>query len=55
MKEDNVLYPMAEKRISEEEMDELMEEFERVEQEETGEGVHERYHQLLHELAEKYL
>jgi hemerythrin-like domain-containing protein len=55
MKEDNVLYPMAERRISSEEMDEIMEEFERVEQEETGVGVHERYHKMLHELAEKYL
>lgn len=55
VKEDDILYPMAERYISGEEMSRLETEFDRVEREETGEGLHEKYHQLLHELVEKYL
>ncbi|MHB0885887.1 MAG: hemerythrin domain-containing protein [Bacillota bacterium] len=51
MKEDNVLYPMAEQVMSPDEMDDLVKRFETVEREEMGEGTHERYHQLAHTLA----
>lgn len=51
MKEDNVLYPMAERVLSEAELDDLAERFEAVEREEMGEGTHERYHGLAHSLA----
>ncbi len=54
-KEDNILYPMAEQKLSEKMMERLLEEFDRVEREETGEGVHEKYHQLLHKLKDRYL
>lgn len=50
-KEDNVLYAMADKMLTDEDQKELAEAFERVEAEEIGEGVHEKYHQLAHELA----
>jgi hemerythrin-like domain-containing protein len=50
-KEDGVLYPMADGMLSAEDQVELAEAFEKVEQEETGEGVHEKYHHLAHELA----
>lgn len=51
-KEDNVLYPMAERVLEAEDQQWLAEEFDRVEAEEMGAGVHEKYHQMAHELAE---
>jgi hemerythrin-like domain-containing protein len=50
-KEDNILYPMADQALSEDDQRALAEGFERVEREELGEGVHEYYHRLAHELA----
>ncbi len=48
-KEDNVLYPLANKILTTADQTELAAAFERVEAEEMGEGTHERYHQLAHE------
>jgi hemerythrin-like domain-containing protein len=52
-KEDNVLFPMADRLLSAADQQALAAEFERVEAEEMGEGTHEKYHQmaqgLLHE------
>lgn len=42
-KEDNILFPMAERNIPSAQFHQLVEAFERVEHEETGEGVHEKY------------
>ena len=42
-KEDNVLFPMAERAIQGRAQTELAEAFEHVEHEETGQGVHERF------------
>ena len=50
-KEDNVLYPMADRLFSDDDQRRLAEAFDRVEKEEVGEGVHEKYHRLAHELA----
>ena len=50
-KEDNILYPMAERIISADEFAQMMVAFDKVEAEEMGEGTHERFHQLAHELA----
>lgn len=50
-KEDNVLYPMADRLFTPEDQRVLTEAFEKVEAEEMGEGVHEKYHQLAHDLA----
>lgn len=50
-KEDNVLFPMADELLTEQDQVGLEAEFERVEVEELGEGVHEKYHQLAHELT----
>jgi hemerythrin-like domain-containing protein len=50
-KEDNVLYPMADRILSAADQADLAAAFERVEAEEMGEGTHERYHQLAHEWA----
>jgi hemerythrin-like domain-containing protein len=50
-KEDHVLYPMADRLLTAEDQRGLMEAFDKVEAEEIGEGVHEKYHQLAHKLA----
>jgi hemerythrin-like domain-containing protein len=52
-KEDNVLYPMADRLFSATDQSELWQDFEKVEREEIGEGVHEKYHELAHTLAER--
>ena len=54
-KEDNILYPIADKRVSSEQQHQLSEGFERVEREEVGAGRHEAFHELLDELAEVYV
>lgn len=51
-KEDHILYPMADGLLLPEDQRALEEAFERVEREEIGEGVHEKYHELAHRLAE---
>lgn len=54
-KENNILFPMADKRLSETEQDKLAEEFEKLEIERIGAGKHEEFHALLHHLKETYL
>lgn len=49
-KENDVLFPMADKIIPAEHLSEMEEEFERVEKEETGAGVHEKYEALAEKL-----
>ena len=49
-KENNVLFPMADRVIPPTEHERLSEDFERVEHEETGEGVHEKYLALANKL-----
>jgi hemerythrin-like domain-containing protein len=49
--EDNILYPMADQLLTAEDQHDLLEDFEKVEAEEMGEGVHEKYHQLAHKLS----
>jgi hemerythrin-like domain-containing protein len=50
-KEDNVLFPMADQALSTEDQVALAADFARVEHDEIGEGVHERYEALARELA----
>lgn len=50
-KEDNVLFPMADQALPADEQTRLTGKFDEVEAEEIGPGVHERYHQLAHDLA----
>jgi hemerythrin-like domain-containing protein len=52
-KEDNVLFVMAERILSESEQAELARKFECVEVEKMGEGTHERLHLRMHELSSK--
>ena len=50
-KEDSVLFPLAEETLNDREQEMMAEEFARVEELETGTGVHERYHRIAHDLA----
>jgi hemerythrin-like domain-containing protein len=54
-KEDNILYPMADMHLSEDQQKALLEGFERVERERIGAGKHEEFHKLLDHLQEVYL
>lgn len=51
LKEDNVLFPMADKVLPPDEQDRLTDGFDHVEHEETGEGIHEKYLALADRLA----
>jgi hemerythrin-like domain-containing protein len=51
VKEDNVLFAMAEKALTNHDQTVLAEAFEKTEANEMGEGVHEKYHKIAHELA----
>jgi hemerythrin-like domain-containing protein len=50
-KENEVLFPMADKVFTLEDQQALVASFEKHEAEKIGEGVHEKYHQLAHELG----
>ena len=50
-KEDQVLFQMADRTLSADEQERMAVEFDRVEDEVIGPGVHERYHQMLDQLG----
>lgn len=50
-KENNVLFPMADKILSADDQHYLSDAFAKIESEEIGEGVHEKYHKMAHRLA----
>jgi hemerythrin-like domain-containing protein len=52
-KEDTILFPMADRFIPPAEQDKVAEDFERVEHEETGAGVHEKYLALAEALEDE--
>lgn len=54
-KENQVLFPMAERILPEEKKTALMAAFDQIEREHVGEGRHEVYHQMLHDLRKRYL
>jgi hemerythrin-like domain-containing protein len=51
VRENDVLFPMVDRLLNERDQHELVAAFARIEAEILGPGVHERYHQLAHELA----
>lgn len=53
-KENDILFVMADNLISEEEQDELFEQFEKHEEEVIGHGVHEELHSMIHKWAEEF-
>jgi len=55
IKEDRFLFPLADRTIPPEEQQQISEAFERVEHEETGEGVHEKYLALAEKLEKDSL
>lgn len=54
-KENQVLFPMADRHLSAKAQEDLAGAFERLEREQIGEGTHERLHATLHELEQSYL
>jgi hemerythrin-like domain-containing protein len=52
-KENEILFPMAERVIPPAAQNKLAVEFERIEQEETGAGVHEKFHAMAEAMAEE--
>jgi hemerythrin-like domain-containing protein len=53
-KEDGVLFPMADKMLSEQDQKQLMQAFESVEADQMGKGTHEKYLAIVASLAKKY-
>lgn len=53
-KEDSVLFPMANKILSEEDQKQLLKNFETVESEHMGTGTHQKYIEIVVLLAKKY-
>ncbi len=49
-KEDTILFPMADRVLSDTTQNKLVAEFDRIESEQIGPGVHERYHKMIDEL-----
>ena len=54
-KENDVLFPMADRILTAEEQRQLSDSFERIEQEQAGPEVHERFHRLVEELERQFL
>jgi hemerythrin-like domain-containing protein len=52
--ENQVLFPMAEKKLSRQQQHRMSEQFDRLEKERIGEGRHEAFHQLMEDLAGIY-
>ncbi len=50
-KENNILFPMADRLMTAEDQQMLEQLFKNVEEKETGAGVHEKYHRMAHEIA----
>jgi hemerythrin-like domain-containing protein len=53
-KENNVLFPMADRFVPEDVAATLAERFEEIERDRVGEGKHEAYHAMLHTLKDVY-
>jgi len=54
-KEDNIFFPMADRLIPPDRQEKVAADFERIEQEETGEGIHEKYLALAEVLEKESL
>ncbi len=53
-KENNVLFPMADRLVPGDVAVRLTEQFDEIERDRVGEGKHEAYHAMLHDLKERY-
>jgi len=54
-KEDNILYQIADMHLTEDKQKELLQQFEKVEEEKTGAGKCNEYHALVHDFERAYL
>lgn len=54
-KEDNILFAIADQHLNAQRQEELYREFEQLEEERIGAGVHEQFHQMLGTLKAQYL
>jgi hemerythrin-like domain-containing protein len=54
-KENNVLFPMAERQLSEATLDGLSKGFDRIEEQKIGLGKHEAFHKMIDQLESAYL
>jgi hemerythrin-like domain-containing protein len=54
-KENQILFPMADQRLTEKDQQEVFIAFEKMEHEEIGAGVHEKYHEMIKTLQNKFL
>ena len=54
-KENNVLFPIAEKQLTEAKLAELLKGFERIEEQKIGVGRHEEFHIMIDQLESAYL
>jgi len=53
-KENNVLYPIADRLLNKDDDASMFERFEEIERDRVGAGKHEAYHDMLHRLKEAY-
>jgi hemerythrin-like domain-containing protein len=53
-KENNVLFPMADRLLLDDDAAKIVERFEEIERDRVGAGKHEAYHDMLHRLKEIY-
>lgn len=54
-KEDGILYPIADARLSPATQKEILESFEKVEEERVGHGRHEEFHRMMEQMKRVYL
>jgi hemerythrin-like domain-containing protein len=54
LKEESILFPMADRILGEETQEQIAGRFELIEEEVIGHGIHEQYHELLEHLKAKY-
>ena len=54
-KENNILYPMADARLTTEQQTHILKEFEKFEAQEIGPGEHEKLHKIVNDLSKVYL
>lgn len=55
LKEENILFVMANQRLAQQTQKEISEKFEQIEENVVGHGVHEQFHELLTKLKAKYI
>jgi len=55
LKEENVLFVLANQRLSVPKQEEILAKFGQIEEEVVGHGIHEKFHQLLDQLKAKYI